>query len=722
MTKPVRNAIEKTIIKYFVTYLCIAAVVILTLIPVYTSAYRSSYDNMVEKLRQQIQVRLDNFDQALYSCSIYMADVLNRDETIRIAHTYDIHHSHIDLALQLKKDMSSRLTSQTMLFDEVILLFENSNVVILMNSVSDRNKYYGSKCLFDDISKERFEEQVFNGQFISTREIKTESKNKTGRGIAISYRGNAVIKPYVAGCVVIYEDSIRNLLLEETIRDFGAMEVYDAQGNIYYSYNDHEINDERVTKFSLNGAKNMVSVNIKVDNKAFDINVRPVKRMVLGLCGLAMMTVVILTSVFVFRTMIPFRRCVAELPEEIVNENLDYRNIGTLFESSVINFKSAKTYLESVINELKNRNRSMIVTNLVNGLKVSDEEIRKEFGDDYVGYSNFVVALPYCISSTGKIKQADWELLQDEILSSFDKTYVQPYNSAFIIIGTDSCAVVCDELETIIHRSAEKIDDNIRIIVSNLHSGKNELFDAYNETLKCQHMLSESSTDYGVIITCTHEYGMLQLEEMVYTFKPSKYYELLMSGDEKSTKEYLRELSERYAGICTVFPQRLIALYYNIVEVLEATLANQHIEYYINEYNARQDYDTTFTYLTETTLIVQKMLSNNRSSEKSASIIAYIDENCCNPDMCLSLVADAFSLSEARVSRLIKIETGCMYSEYLEAKRMKIASELLRNSKKTVKEICEAVGYINQNTFFKAFKRYYHMSPGNYKKMMGDVN
>ena len=97
------------------------------------------------------------------------------------------------------------------------------------------------------------------------------------------------------------------------------------------------------------------------------------------------------------------------------------------------------------------------------------------------------------------------------------------------------------------------------------------------------------------------------------------------------------------------------------------------------------------------------------------AIIDFIGEHYCDSDMCLSLLSQKFKLSEAYISRMIKVRTGSTYTEYLELMRMRRAAELLKSTDKSINDVALALGYETPNTFYKAFKRVYHVSPGAYR-------
>lgn len=69
-------------------------------------------------------------------------------------------------------------------------------------------------------------------------------------------------------------------------------------------------------------------------------------------------------------------------------------------------------------------------------------------------------------------------------------------------------------------------------------------------------------------------------------------------------------------------------------------------------------------------------------------------------------------------TRLFRKQFGITPVQYLIAKRMNEASRLLQQKKKSVSEVCRAVGYADISSFGRLFKRYHGLTPELYNKVM----
>lgn len=82
----------------------------------------------------------------------------------------------------------------------------------------------------------------------------------------------------------------------------------------------------------------------------------------------------------------------------------------------------------------------------------------------------------------------------------------------------------------------------------------------------------------------------------------------------------------------------------------------------------------------------------------------------------LSSLAEKYSVSQSGLSMMIKSKLGISFSEYITAKRMNKAKELLEDETKSITEVAEAVGYHDYYYFTKVFKKTQGISPSKYRK------
>ncbi len=95
--------------------------------------------------------------------------------------------------------------------------------------------------------------------------------------------------------------------------------------------------------------------------------------------------------------------------------------------------------------------------------------------------------------------------------------------------------------------------------------------------------------------------------------------------------------------------------------------------------------------------------------------IEFIDHHY-GGDLSVKRVADEAFLSPSRFSHLFTSEMGLPLVEYLTKVRMQNARKVLKDSKKSIAQVAQEVGYTDQSYFTKVFKKTEGMTPKSFRK------
>ncbi|AOZ92374.1 response regulator [Paenibacillus crassostreae] len=93
-----------------------------------------------------------------------------------------------------------------------------------------------------------------------------------------------------------------------------------------------------------------------------------------------------------------------------------------------------------------------------------------------------------------------------------------------------------------------------------------------------------------------------------------------------------------------------------------------------------------------------------------------IVDNHLGQDTSVKSIADKVFLHPVYLSKIYKTETGESLSDYMIRKRMERALYLLKNSNMKIYEITSELGYQNPQYFSKMFKKYYGVTPHEYRE------
>lgn len=102
----------------------------------------------------------------------------------------------------------------------------------------------------------------------------------------------------------------------------------------------------------------------------------------------------------------------------------------------------------------------------------------------------------------------------------------------------------------------------------------------------------------------------------------------------------------------------------------------------------------------------------SESDRFAAELVQYIDQHFTEYDLCLDSLGKHFNCSVSKLQKTVKSATGMTTANYIEKKRMDMASVLLAQQV-SVTQAAEKCGYASTNSFYKAYKRYYGKSPTN---------
>lgn len=109
-------------------------------------------------------------------------------------------------------------------------------------------------------------------------------------------------------------------------------------------------------------------------------------------------------------------------------------------------------------------------------------------------------------------------------------------------------------------------------------------------------------------------------------------------------------------------------------------------------------------------------LKQSHNQRLQTSILQWLGENYRLPELNLAMIAEQFHISKKYVSQFLKDQTGKSYNEYVEELRLTHAMELLRQSSLSMTEISVQCGFASQNTFYKAFRRRFDISPSSVRR------
>lgn len=106
-----------------------------------------------------------------------------------------------------------------------------------------------------------------------------------------------------------------------------------------------------------------------------------------------------------------------------------------------------------------------------------------------------------------------------------------------------------------------------------------------------------------------------------------------------------------------------------------------------------------------------EIMGNNRLS----AILSYISAN--KNSVTLTSVANEFHYHPNYLSSLIKKYTNCSFSELVQNAKLNEVCQYLKKTNISIDEICSLMGYYDRSYFNRVFKKHYHMTPGEFRRI-----
>lgn len=101
-------------------------------------------------------------------------------------------------------------------------------------------------------------------------------------------------------------------------------------------------------------------------------------------------------------------------------------------------------------------------------------------------------------------------------------------------------------------------------------------------------------------------------------------------------------------------------------------------------------------------------------------VTAYVAEHYARSDLSISDIAARLYLSPNYLRQLFRQQSGESFVEYVTRIRMEAALELLKDPTLKIQDVAERVGYEEQRYFSTCFKKYYQMTPTEYREALAN--
>lgn len=197
---------------------------------------------------------------------------------------------------------------------------------------------------------------------------------------------------------------------------------------------------------------------------------------------------------------------------------------------------------------------------------------------------------------------------------------------------------------------------------------------------------------------------------------------LILEAIKKRDKQYIEQLMKAF--VTELREQQYVSLKELQHYTIEVNLLIMRISEQLSQYEHIEPVHLWLSELEEWekslismfSLIIDSAGDNSNELQGIKAIRHYIERHL-HEEISLSALSDMFYFSPQYISKKFKENYNTTIMNYLSQLRMEKASTLLAQTELTIQEIAGAVGYEDDNYFGKVFRKYYNISPSQYRKI-----
>ena len=657
------------------------------------------------------------FTQSRYNATRYVASIHGEPE---VSDYYNI--------TQAQSYLSAIVNANTKLTD-AIMVFPNSSVVLTGKHIFlDRAQFlrqYQVEGIGGVLGEDAFTASPDTYQLVPGGKICRMDQSGRWEEIAFAYsvamESSNHARPSAYVYLLFSYDALMENLLTDSLRQYGILQVCDREGELLCSYEAEATNVDSQHSVTVHENSIGMSVTASLSDEYFPQALSDVNFFI-TICIISVVLLSFAAALFLsWQQARPLRALLADIEQEGLGSPEREDEYAWLKKSiNRMNRESA-----NVVGELEEYQkiirantfeRMFIGTGMTPEQRLRAEDYCAELERPFmVGLARFRVG-----GNLSTAPSADTRMLVlieklREILPSNSILYsLDSHLIALLVPAGVGADAVIDSVNARIRGDADLCTYGVDVIFGHPISSLDDVSAAFDAILVCG----------SVFETVDSEESFVRLHSSVvdsddaFTFRNlQQFYSAAINADLMSAQQSLSTYMAGSARLCGSLHQR----FYTVKSVLTfaAHAANLDDSLLMRlHYDSADDgaalvnkFETILFSFCEQLDAARKHGLDGRVRE----IVDYIHSHYSDPECCPAVIAAAFGISEKHLYNLMKMELDTTPAALLLEIRLTNAAQLLRRSDESIQNISEHVGFSNFNTFYKAFRRTYAVSPSQYR-------
>ena len=644
--------------------------------------------------------------------------------------------------------LSSTLATHSDL-DAIFVIELETNRVVSNNGSFDAEVYFRKFCNFPDLPFEDVYDMLCTGRSFRlyvlnyTRYARTEYAH-TSPALLLLYTfvarqpSNAI---RVIGCVATPQ--LAELIVDgSNVERQGEVCILDDSGHSFFSTSEEltallpEAKGVTFQTCELNGTDYVVQ-RLAASNGLHYVNVIPETVYNAGLLSIRSFTLLLSSRISqpIVHLSNSFSDGVRSGQASTPIENTTvYRSIY----SNINQIRSSNERLSTLMQHGQHQLRSTMLLDILRGrqhdarfLSYQLSELNAQFPYDY--YT--VVLLSFDFYKRAYLDYTPVELahMQDGICK-LTTTWQYPFRqkTEFVecaprtfafIINTDTLNIepLCRELEQIL-RLADIENDQLRLIFV-ATAFVQRLEDLPELYLRAQNALRYRVLNRQSQLIRSDHLPLAERTSVLLTSENKTFItNYITSGNSDAAKNYICAIVERSAESGIPY-EHLITAFSSILALIAQILADRGVAFFqmfeidpFVELNSLNSLDEICDFFRSVCTKADAAIMNRQQQESDVlhRSMEYIAQNY-RSRISLDDVSAFVGYSPKYFSRYFKDQTGITFVNYLNRLRIQAAKEMLCEETITIKDIASQVGFESVNTFFRVFKQFEGVTPGQYR-------
>ncbi|MBQ8233171.1 MAG: helix-turn-helix transcriptional regulator [Lachnospiraceae bacterium] len=517
-------------------------------------------------------------------------------------------------------------------------------------------------------------------------------------------------------------NEIKKTIIESNYLDKHFLTIENAQGDcLYTDCTDNSSNYYTVSQYAVS---NTLLITIHIPKTTLHAHMMPLYTFItiyLIVCVLVLLITVYTGSRISAKPLIRIIDAIddnmtlpSELPKELQNEQSSQLGYGFKYIYNKIQLYeyNIRDYQSTIITQTKVLQARFMEKALHGTLSTVS---------DYTAFYSYFPHFPksFCLILFGLLEKTMEQediyknalyLVQYQLQKSLPDVYQQQLsnNTMLLIIDTKEYNTSFDTINNLIAQiNQEDAPYHAWGIMSKTYEHPDKIAFAYRQVQDLKGQLSIESLSQLCILSDykTSNKTTFQMSDSL------AIHSAIVAGNNDVALSRL----ENYADLLISHNRSVCEMIRALLLCIKQEYANLLIDIEIPLYNTQTD---MYKELKDVINIFCDQIRAEKEQSDSFGLLVkdYIDSHFCEDTLCSTSLEEHFQCSYTKIRKAFSSSVSIPISSYIEKKRMDLSNELLTSGEYSVAEVAKKCGYINDSTFYKAYRRTYGHAPSSIKK------